>query len=676
MCGIAGIVMAPGAPPPSPATLDALTQALSHRGPDGAGHFVVGRTALLQTRLAIIDVAGGDQPFFSGSATLIANGAVYNYRELRDGMPGVHFATHCDCEPPLHLWQRDGAGYAQALRGMFAIAIHERAQRSVTLTRDPFGIKPLYIAHIDGGLAFASEAQALLAAGLVRRTLRPAAREELLQMQFTTGADTIFQGIERLLPGETLRIADGHIVDRSRIAALPEGGPEDITEDAALARLDDALMESVDLHQRSDVPYGMFLSGGVDSAAVLAVMARLNNRPVLAFTAGFAAPGAADERDHAATIARAAGARHETMEITEAMVWRDLPRIVAAMDDPAADYAIIPSWFLAQRARQEVKVVLCGEGGDEIFGGYGRYRSAMRSWWLGGRVMRARGAFDTLDVLRARPADDPPPATGAARDAGATVREVGCDLSRLADVRAAAATVRDLLDRQEVRPLRAFVANAGISGTDTRRASADGYELTFAVNHLAHAQLIGDLLGCLTPPARIVLLGSNTYSPSRAARMMGIPAADWTDPEDLARPAPPDSSPNLRAAGVAYSNSKLAAIYFAHALQRHVGDGIAVTVFEPGWMPGTGLSRDQNGFVRGLMKVFQKLPGTASPASSAPALAALAVDDTWAGARDGAFIVVDKEVDVAPLAHDPEREARLWDATAELLERAAKAGAQ
>ncbi len=404
MCGIAGMVMEPSAPAPSPAILAALTQALAHRGPDGSGHFVVGRTALVQTRLAIIDVAGGDQPFFAGSSTLVANGEVYNYRELRDGMPGTRFATHSDCEPPLHLWQRDGVAYAQALRGMYAIAIHERAQRSVTLTRDPFGIKPLYIAHIDGGLAFASEPQALLAAGLVRRTLRPAAREELLQMQFTTGAGTIFQGIERLLPGETLRIADGHIVDRSRIAALPEGGPESMTEDAALARLDNALMESVELHQRSDVPYGMFLSGGVDSAAVLAVMARLNTRPVLAYTAGFDAPGAADEREHATAVARAAGAQHETIEITEAMVWRDLPRIVAAMDDPAADYAIIPSWFLAQRARQDVKVVLCGEGGDEIFGGYGRYRSAMRSWWLGGRVMRARGTFDKLDVLRARPA--------------------------------------------------------------------------------------------------------------------------------------------------------------------------------------------------------------------------------------------------------------------------------
>jgi asparagine synthase (glutamine-hydrolysing) len=318
-------------------------------------------------------------------------------------LPGAHFATNSDCEPPLHLWQRDGTAYANALRGMYAIAIHERAQRCVTLTRDPFGIKPLYTAPIDGGLAFASEPQALLAAGLVRRTLRPAARDELLQMQFTTGADTIFQGIQRVLPGETLRVADGHILDRSRVAALPDGGPESITEDAALARLDRALEESVDLHQRSDVPYGMFLSGGVDSAAVLAVMARLNSRPVLAYTAGFAAPGAADERDHANAVARAAGAQHETIEITEAMVWRDLPRIVAAMDDPAADYAIIPSWFLAQRARQDVKVVLCGEGGDEVFGGYGRYRSAMRPWWMGGRVMRARGAFDRLEVLRTHP---------------------------------------------------------------------------------------------------------------------------------------------------------------------------------------------------------------------------------------------------------------------------------
>ncbi len=405
MCGIAGLIMAPGAPPPGAAVLDALAAALAHRGPDGGGHSVVGRTALVHTRLAIIDLAGGDQPLFAGAATLVANGEVYNYRELQSELisAGAGFSTGSDCEPPLHLWLRDGAAYAGHLRGMYAIAIHDRTARSVTLTRDPFGIKPLYTAVVEGGLAFASEPQALLASGLVSRAVRIQAREELLQMQFTTGPDTIFQGIQRVLPGETLRVADGHILARTREAALPEGGPEPITEAAALVRLDQALERSVDLHQRSDVPYGMFLSGGIDSAAVLAMMARLNTRPVLAFTAGFDAAGAADERERAADLARAVGARHETVAITEAMVWQHLPEIVACMDDPAADYAIIPTWFLARRARQDVKVVLSGEGGDEIFAGYGRYRSAMRPWWQGGRGMRVRGTFDRLDVLRARP---------------------------------------------------------------------------------------------------------------------------------------------------------------------------------------------------------------------------------------------------------------------------------
>ncbi len=403
MCGIAGLILSSGAPPPDPVTLTRLIEALRHRGPDGNGQSVVGRVALLHNRLSIIDLVTGDQPFFAGPATLVANGEVYNYRELRDAMPGVNFATNSDCEPPLHLWLQYGADYAERLRGMYAIAIHERVKRSVTLTRDPFGIKPLYIAQVDGGLAFASEPQALLEAGLVSRVVRPSAREELLQLQFTTGADTIFEGIQRLLPGETLTCADGHILDRQRISFIPEGGPETIDEDTALKRLDRALMESVDLHQRSDVPYGMFLSGGIDSATLITLMARLNSEPVLAFTAGFDAPGAADEREHAAVVAKAVGARHESIEVNEAMVWQHLPEIVAAMDDPAADYAIIPTWFLAQRARQDVKVVLSGEGGDEIFAGYSRYRSAMRPWWLGGRTMWARGSFDKVDVLRTRP---------------------------------------------------------------------------------------------------------------------------------------------------------------------------------------------------------------------------------------------------------------------------------
>lgn len=401
MCGIAGLALKPGARP-DPSVLEALTRALAHRGPDGHGHHVQGNVALSHTRLAIIDLVTGDQPLHAGPASLVGNGEVYNYRELRTDN-ALLCATGSDCEPPLHLFRRDGAGFAETLRGMYAIAIHDRASRQVVLARDPFGIKPLYLAETEHGIAFASEAQALIAAGLVTPRLREPALHEVLQLQFTTGAETIFEGITRLLPGETVVIADGHIVDRRRRAALPDGGPESISEEAALARLDAALEQSVDLHQRSDVPYGMFLSGGTDSAAVLAMMARLNDRPVLAFTAGFDVPGAADEREAAARAAAAAGARHVTLNVTRDDVFRHLPEIVACMDDPVADYAIIPTWFLARRAVQDVKVVLSGEGGDEIFGGYGRYRSAMRPWWLGGKAMRAHGAFDRLDVLRSPP---------------------------------------------------------------------------------------------------------------------------------------------------------------------------------------------------------------------------------------------------------------------------------
>ncbi len=403
MCGIAGVLTAADSPPPDQAVLDALTRAIAHRGPDGHGHTVVGRVALVHNRLAIIDLVTGDQPLFAGSAALVCNGEIYNYRELRAGMPGVTFATNSDCEPPLHLWLKEGADYARHLRGMYGIAIHERAARTVTLSRDPFGIKPLYIAQNAHCLAFASEAQALLAAGIVKREIRPAARDELLQLQFTTGADTIFQGIRRVLPGETLVCADGRVLERRHIDPLPAGGPETIDEEAALLRLDRALEESVDMHQRADVPYGMFLSGGIDSSALLTLMARLNSQPVLAFTAGFAHRDAADEREAAAVVAKSLGARHETIDVTEAMTWRHLPEIVACLDDPAVDYAAIPTWFLAQRARQDVKVVLSGEGGDEIFAGYGRYQSAMRPWWWGGRAMRRRGNFDRVDVLRNRP---------------------------------------------------------------------------------------------------------------------------------------------------------------------------------------------------------------------------------------------------------------------------------
>jgi NAD(P)-dependent dehydrogenase (short-subunit alcohol dehydrogenase family) len=254
-----------------------------------------------------------------------------------------------------------------------------------------------------------------------------------------------------------------------------------------------------------------------------------------------------------------------------------------------------------------------------------------------------------------------------ARARGASVHEIECDLSRLSDVRAAASKVRNLLETGAVPPLHAIVANAGAMSADTRRASADGYELTFAVNYLAHAQLIGDLLGSLTEPARIVLIGSNTYHANFWRRLLGVPAADWRDPVEIARPATGPENPGAKASGVAYSNAKLAILYYAHELQRHAGPEVAVTVFEPGWMPGTALGRDAPAALQAIGRGLARLPGLATPEKSGPQLASIAVEGKWAHLRDGAFVIRGKLADVRPEAHDRDRERRLWTATEELL---------
>lgn len=257
-----------------------------------------------------------------------------------------------------------------------------------------------------------------------------------------------------------------------------------------------------------------------------------------------------------------------------------------------------------------------------------------------------------------------------ARALGARVHEIGCDLASLTDVRAAAATVRGLLAAGAVRPLRALVANAGTMSPDTRRASHDGYELTFAVNYLAHARLIGDLLGSFTAPARVVLLGSNTYHANFWRKVLGVAEARWADPVELARPATGEQAPGMTASGVAYSNAKLAILYYAHELQRRAGAGINVSVFEPGWMPGTALGRGAPVAFQAIGRALGRIPGVSTPQRSGPLLAAMALDEKWAHLRDGAFVLKTKLTEVQPLAHDLDRERRLWDATAELLERA------
>jgi len=413
MCGIAGIMTVSGNAPDA-AALQSLSAAMAHRGPDGDGMVVNGGVGLVQTRLAIIDLETGDQPFVvpagpgkgkgTQTAALVANGEIYNYLELRLDMGRVDFQTKSDCEPPLHLYLRHGLGFARHLRGMYAIAIHDPVENCLVLARDPFGIKPLYYAETELGFVFASEPHALHRAGLIAPVLAPERRDELLQLQFTTGADTIFDGVKRLLPGETLQVRRGRITDRLAIHALPDAAPQEMPKAMALKRLDALLNDSVGIHQRSDVPYGMFLSGGIDSSVLLAMMARLNERPVQTFTAGFSGTDVADERDHAKIVASAVGAYHTEVDFSEGDFWALLPEIAAAMDDPAADYAVLPIYKLAAAAKDAgLKVVLSGEGGDETFGGYSRYRRARRLKLFGGRPMRQKGALDGLGVLRVHP---------------------------------------------------------------------------------------------------------------------------------------------------------------------------------------------------------------------------------------------------------------------------------
>ncbi|MEJ0049519.1 MAG: hypothetical protein WDN04_28100 [Rhodospirillales bacterium] len=202
-----------------------MLAALAHRGPDGTRGAIMGQVALGHRRLAVIDVAGGAQPLVAGETIMVANAEIYNFTELRAAMPGVTFATGSDCEAALHLWRARGPQFTASLRGMYAMAIYDRATSVLTLCRDPFGIKPLYTAKIPGGTAFASEPRALLAAGLARRELRPQARAELLQMQFTLGRATIFPDIQRVLPGEMIRITNGAISARDTAAILPQCRP-------------------------------------------------------------------------------------------------------------------------------------------------------------------------------------------------------------------------------------------------------------------------------------------------------------------------------------------------------------------------------------------------------------------------------------------------------------------
>ena len=417
MCGIAGQIGGGGARTP------AMIAALTHRGPDGVRVAEMAGASLAHARLSIIDLEGGWQPLHAAGSTVVGNGEIYNYVELAAefGLEG-QLATGSDFEPLLHLYAREGERAFARLRGMYALCLIGADGRT-WLARDPFGIKPLYIMEHAGGLAFASEPRAFFAAGLMTRELDETAARELLAFNYTLGS--VFRGLRRLAPGEVAEVRDGRIVSSKRSAALSlapkrssssgqpkaeRGDPSRLSagstpfgspgssfrrpeDDEGLIRaLDAALEDSVRVHQRSDVPYGLFLSGGVDSAAIATLMSRLNERPVTAFTCGFEAPGAKDERAQAEKVARALNLDWRETSFGEEDFWRVAPQVAWALDDPTADYATLPTWKLAEAAKGTLTVVLTGEGGDELFGGYGRYRRALRPAWLGGRPAEPRTA--------------------------------------------------------------------------------------------------------------------------------------------------------------------------------------------------------------------------------------------------------------------------------------------
>ncbi len=385
MCGIAG-QLGPGA---DQAAVARMIGAIAHRGPNGVRLEAGAGYAFGHARLSIIDLEGGWQPLHASRLEVIGNGEIYNYLELiaRHGL-ATDLATGSDFEPLLHLFARFGPAALAELRGMYGLCLRG-VDIPPLLARDPFGIKPLYVRRTADALAFASEPRALLVGE--RPGVAPEAAEELLALNYVLGCRSIFQGVSRLRPGETLDATGAPMRPPPLASAVSRlQPPSPISETEALGRLDAVLADSVAVHQRADVPYGLFLSGGVDSVAIATLMARLNTRRVIAYTCGFEAPksggaGASDERRAAERVARALDLDWRETAFGPEDFWRIAPEVAWALDDPTTDFATLPTWKLAEAARGSLTVVLTGEGGDELFGGYGRYRRALRPRWLGGR---------------------------------------------------------------------------------------------------------------------------------------------------------------------------------------------------------------------------------------------------------------------------------------------------
>jgi asparagine synthase (glutamine-hydrolysing) len=391
MCGIAGYVSNSGAP------VDAepawrMIATLRHRGPDDAGVSVSGPAALGAARLSIIDVAGGHQPLAVDASriTVVQNGEIYNYVELRDELArrGRTFTTSSDTEVIAALYAECGDAAFERMRGMFAIAIWDAPRRRLVLARDRAGKKPLYYLQAGDRFLFASEPKAILAVLPSVPDVSTRALLEFLTFGYVAGEAAIFTGMQRVQPGALVVLEPSRAPRTARYWTWPEPSDVEVPEEEYFEQLGAELDEAVRLRLRSDVPLGAFVSGGLDSATVLALMAKHSPRPVQTFSIGFGDPEY-DELDAARATARAFGAEHHEWRVTPDGV-RAAERLAAYCDEPFADASAIPTFFVAELARRHVTVCLTGDGGDELFAGYVPYAQALgRSTTAAGRGMRA-----------------------------------------------------------------------------------------------------------------------------------------------------------------------------------------------------------------------------------------------------------------------------------------------
>ena len=379
MCGIYGILQRSGRDF-DPSVIHDMGRAQRHRGPDDSGFFADGELMFGMQRLAIIDVAGGHQPIANedNTVTAVCNGEIYNFRELRQELQeqGHKFRTRSDSEVIVHLYEEHGSDLVGHLSGMFALALWDSVRKRLLLARDRLGIKPLYIASNGDYLAFSSELKSIVEIPGFKREVDPAALQEYLALGYVPAPLSMLKGIDKLTPG-TLLVADKKGVSQHRYWNVADTKPQQKTVNEWTSDIAKTLESAVVSQMVSDVPLGAFLSGGIDSSAVVAYMAKNSDIPVKTYSIGFdtgTGGGYYNELPYARQVAKQFGTDHHEI-VVRPDVTELLPELLWHMDEPIADAAFITTYLVSKFARQDVTVILSGVGGDELFGGYRRYWS-------------------------------------------------------------------------------------------------------------------------------------------------------------------------------------------------------------------------------------------------------------------------------------------------------------